>query len=403
MLRPISLLLGLTLALMGANTLAAPSRPTILTIWTSSENVKKAIAALVPPFELAYGVKVQVDVLNKDLTTQFKTAALARKGPDILCWAHDVVGELAQSGLIEPLSLPPRLAQEFLPVALNAFTFQGRVYGYPYDLEAVALIYNTELLPQAPATFEELLAQAPRLKAKQVHAFLYDINNFFFSFPMLTAHGGYIFKQELTGLNTQDIGLANIGSLKGAHFLHDLVVKGSVPSSTDRNIAFSKMQQGQLAATIDGPWAIQDLKRHKIPYAVAPLPLLQGKRPRPFVGAHGFIIRRSSENKELAKEFIENYLVTREGIVALYQQDPRGPSRMDALDVLAQNSPELRAFMESAARGIPMPNVPEMGAIWGAMGSALSLITSQQQSPEEALQQALLQINNTLQQTAPAH
>ena len=62
-------------------------------IWTSSENVAKAINKLTAPFEKKFNAIVKVTVLNKDLTTQFKTAALSKKGPDILCWAHDVVGE----------------------------------------------------------------------------------------------------------------------------------------------------------------------------------------------------------------------------------------------------------------------------------------------------------------------
>ncbi len=55
-----------------------------LTIWTSSENVARALQSLTPAFEKDFQEKVTITVLNKDLTTQFKTAAIAGKGPDIL-------------------------------------------------------------------------------------------------------------------------------------------------------------------------------------------------------------------------------------------------------------------------------------------------------------------------------
>ena len=369
-----------------------------LEIWTSSENVAKAIKQRVKGFKRDFKTDVKISVLNKDLTTQFKTAALSAKGPDILCWAHDVVGELAQSGLIEPIAMPPELKKSMLPVSLKAFQYKGQIYGYPYDIEAVALFYNKDLLPHPPKTMEELILFSEQLqrKDKTKYGFLYDISNFFFSFPILSAKGGYVFKPEKDGLNVKEIGLANEGAMYGANFIHSLVKKGIVPSSTDRSIAFEKMKQGKLAATIDGPWAVKDLKNAGINFGISPIPTLGGEKPRPFVGTHGFIIRRSSSKKELAKEFIEKYLVTKEGILTLYKEDPRGPSRIDAMEELSKKDPLLRQFMKSAEVGIPMPNVPEMGVVWGAAGNALGLLTKGILSPKEAMTQSVKQIKSSL-------
>lgn len=367
-----------------------------LEIWTSNENVKIALEKLTPLFEKDFKHQVKVTVLNKDLTSQFKTAAMSGKGPDILCWAHDVVGELASSGLIEPILLDPALSSKILPVALKAYTYQDKVYGYPYDLEAVAMIYNKDLLHELPTSLEELTAQDPKFKNNGQHAFLYDFTNFFFSFPILSAGGGYIFKDTGTGLNIQDIGLSNTGAIQGAEFLKLLAGKGIIPSSTERSIAFDKMTKGKLAATIDGPWAINDLKKAKINYGIAPIPTLNGNSPRPFVGTHGFMVRRSSQNKELAKELIEGYFMTKQGIETIYLADPRGPSRIDVIESLSMTNQDLRAFMQSAKYGVPMPNVPQMGAVWGAAGSALKLIVNQQSTPQEALEEAVQQIKNSI-------
>ncbi len=369
-----------------------------LEVWTSSENVAKAIRSRVEAFKRDFKADVKISVLNKDLTTQFKTAALSAKGPDILCWAHDVVGELAQSGLIEPIAMPPELKKAMLPVSVKAFQYKGKIYGYPYDIEAVALFYNKDLLPKPPKTMEELVSFSEELhkKDKTKYGFLYDIANFFFSFPILSAKGGYVFKLEKDGLNVKDVGLANDGAVYGAKFIRSLVDKGVVPSSTDRSIAFEKMKQGTLAATIDGPWAVKDLKNAGINFGVAPIPTIGGETPRPFVGTHGFIIRRSSPNKELAKEFIEKYLVTKEGILTLYKEDPRGPSRTDALEILSKTDPLLGQFMKSASKGIPMPNVPEMGVVWGAAGNALGLLTKGIVGPKEAMTQSVNQIKSSL-------
>jgi maltose/maltodextrin transport system substrate-binding protein len=386
-------LIFLTLIFLSFNVYA-----TTLEIWTSSENVAKAIKSLTKEFEKKYKSKVLVTVLNKDLTTQFKTAALSKKGPDILCWAHDVVGELAGSGLIEPLVLPETLRQKFLPVSISSFTYQGKLYGYPYDIESVAFIYNKKLMPRVPKTLEELKAMAqkfPNSKGKS-YGFLYDIKNFFFTFPLLSAQGGFIFKNENGFFNTNKIGLDNEGAVSGLKYINSLVKEKIIPSSIDRSIAFEKMKSGQLAATIDGPWAIKDLREANIDIGVAPIPTLGGMVPKPFVGTHGFIIRRSSKNKELAKEFIENYLVTKKGIHTLYKEDPRGPSRKDVMEELALSDDILNSFMDSAKNGLPMPNVPQMGAVWGSMGDALLLSVKGKVSPEKALGNAVNQIKTKI-------
>lgn len=375
-----------------------------ISIWTSSENVARALQTLTPAFEKDFKQKVNVTVLNKDLTTQFKTAAIAGKGPDILCWANDVVGELASSGLIEPILLNKKLKDGFYQSALSSFTFDGKLYGYPYDVEAVALIRNTSLSPKPMKSFEELLSWSQNFKQEGAYPFLFDIKNFYFNYMFLSAGGGYIFKDNEGALDPLDIGLANKGAIGGVRYLKRLTTQNIIPTSSNRNIAFEKMLKGKLAFTIDGPWAIKDLKRAGIPFAIDPLPTLAKKSPRPLVGAHGFIIRRSSPNKDLAKELIEKYLVTAEALAILYQEDPRGPSRPDTFEILKEKlNPEdlknLMAFTQSAGQGTPMPNISAMGPVWGSMGTALELILQKDQDISKTLMSAKERIYHSIKET----
>jgi maltose/maltodextrin transport system substrate-binding protein len=375
-----------------------------IVIWTSSENVARALKVLTPQFEKAFKEKVEVTVLNKDLTTQFKTAAIAGKGPDILCWANDVIGELASSGLVEPILLDKKLKESFYESALSSFTYRGKLYGYPYDVEAVALIRNKELSPQPKESFEELYRWSKEFDKKEHYPFLFDIKNFYFNYMFLSAGGGYIFHQDKGTLNPLDIGLANDGAINGVRFLKKLTKEEVIPTSSNRNIAFEKMLKGKLAFTIDGPWAIKDLKRANIPFSIDPLPTLNGKTPSPLVGTHGFIIRRSSEKKELAKELIEKYLVTAQALATLYLEDPRGPSRPDTFEILKEKlSPQdlknLQAFTASAGLGTPMPNISAMGPVWGSMGTALELILQKDKDIKTTLTSAKNRIYNSIRET----
>lgn len=391
----------LSCLLLSPANFAATKEPITLTIWTSNENVQQAILNAGANFEKDYGAKIKVDVLSKDLTTQFKTAALSSKGPDIFSWAQDVIGELVESGFVEPLDLSVQFKQQFLPQAIDAFTYKGKIYGYPYDVEAVAMIYNKKLLPTPVADLNEIAALHKKFlnEGKGNRAFLYNIKDFFFSFPVLMAQGGYIFKNEQGVLNLKDVGLDQPGVIAGMDFIKKLTTDEIVPSSTDYGVANNQMTSGKLAMTINGPWALNELRSNKIDYGIVPIPPLNGKKSTPFVGSHGFIVRRSSPYKELAKEFIENYLVSKEGIIKLYEKDPRGPSRQDALDELTKTMPDLAPFMLSAAQGVPMPNVAAMGAVWSSMGTALHRAIEEKKSGQEALQGAKKQILTSLEES----
>lgn len=363
-------------------------------IWTSNEGAAKAINEIKKDYEKEYKQKIVVEVLNKDLTSLFKTAALTGKGPDILLWANDVSGELAQSGLVEPLDELPFLSENFLPVSLKAFKYKGRLYGYPYAVESLALFYNKNMIKNPPTSFEELEQIALKINnpEKKIYGFLYDFKTFFFSFPILNASGGYIFGEDANGLNSKDIGITHQGFIDGLTFLQGLNTKGIIPSSTDRGIAFENFKSNKLAFMIDGPWAIKDLNESRVNYGIAVLPTFKGSVAKPFVGVHGFMVRRSSKNKLRAKEFIEKFLLSKKGITTFYKFDNRAPARIDVLTELSKTDPKVEILRKSAENGVAMPNIPQMGSVWTAMGKALSLSLEQKMPPKQALNLVVNQI-----------
>lgn len=369
-----------------------------LEIWTSSEAVRNALTSVKTNFEKEYSAKVNILVLNKDLTNQFKTAALSGKGPDILVWAHDVIGELAESGLIEPTTIPPNLKKELHPIALKAFTYKGKLYGYPYALESVALICNQKLVQVMPQSLNDLKKMALTHKNRdgESFGFLYDIQSFFFSFPILAAGDGHIFADKNGTLDTSDIGLHGSGFIRGLSFLKSLVDEKIIPISIDRGIAMTKMKAGLLACTIDGPWAINELISAGLTLKISPIPPLDGNQAKPFVGAQGLFVRRGTKNSLLAFEFIEKSVLTLEGIEAIYRFDPRIPVRSDVIAKLKNEFPYLAPFEESASHGIPMPNIPQMGAVWSAMGPAINLSLSGRDDINAALLKAHNQVKHSL-------
>jgi maltose/maltodextrin transport system substrate-binding protein len=67
------------------------------------------------------------------------------KGPDIVIWAHDKVGEWADGGIIAPMGVSPKFVRKFYPQAWQAVPHHNSAWAYPIALETITLIYNKKL------------------------------------------------------------------------------------------------------------------------------------------------------------------------------------------------------------------------------------------------------------------
>ncbi|MGC8813518.1 maltose/maltodextrin ABC transporter substrate-binding protein MalE [Dictyoglomus sp.] len=386
----------LVLLLMVVFSLSKAAVPGKITIWTSEAQVK-GLREFVKNFSTKYGIPVEVsEVSFSDIKPKFITSAPTGEGPDIIVGAHDWIGELAVNGLLLPIDfLPKSILDQFTPVTLQAMSYGGKLYGIPYSMEAVALIYNKNLVPNPPTTYESLVRTAKNLTKGGIYGFLYDYNNFYFSFPFFSALGGYVFKETPNGLDPLDIGLANEGAIKGVEKLVNLFKEGILKQGVDYQTTTSLFSEGKLGMMINGPWEIDNIKKANINYGVAKLPKIDGKPMRPFVGVQGFMINSRSPNIAILKTFALEVLATKELELKLFETDPRILARKDAYKVVSSN-PDIKAFGASAADGIPMPNIPEMGPVWSYMGDTLTLITSGKKAPDVALKEAVAQIKDAI-------
>jgi len=123
-------------------------------------------------------------------------------------------------------------------------------------------------------------------------------------------------------------------------------------------------------------------------FGVASIPDVAGKPAKPFVGVLGCMISAPSKQKDVAKEFIENHVMKVEGLKMINADVPLGTPANKAFFKELSENPNIKATMENARRGEPMPNIPEMGKFWSSMASALENITNGRQAPKEALDAA---------------
>ena len=383
------------LALPFARSVHAKATAEPLVIWFTVEGAK-GMRRAAEAFTADTGVPVIVETQDEG-PSKFQQAASAGKGPDIYAYSHDRIGEWVAGGLLHAVNPSRGLRADVDPLAWDGFTWRGRTWGYPYAIEAITLIYNKALVARPPTTFEEVFALDAQLSRQGKRAMLWDYTNNYFSWPLLAAHGGFAFKRRPDGsYDPRDTGVDHPGALVGAELLARMVREGLMPSGSGYAEMEAAMAQGQVAMMINGPWSWVNLQRAGVDFGIARIPAIAGKAAAPYVGVKGVMINRATRQRELAVEFIENYLLSHQGLRMVDQAEPIGApaskSFYAALSSDAKVGDKVKGIMASAQDGVPTPCIPEMGRFWAAMKSSLTNMTEGRQTPAQALAAAARRI-----------
>lgn len=357
-----------------------------LLVWINGDKGYNGLQKVGDAFAKESGVTVVVQH-PEGATDKFQAAAAAGKGPDIFCWPHDRTGEWARSGLLVPIHPPKRVRDAIDDAAWKAFTYKGKVWGYPLAIEAVGLVVNRDLVKTVPSTFDEVMALDKELAKRGKKALLWDYNKSFFTWPLLAGAGGEVFGRTASGeLDPSVVGVNSAGALAGASMLSRLIEEGYMP----RGARYAEMEagfaRGEIAMMITGPWAWDNARKAKINFTVAPVPaVIPGKPSKAFVGVLGCMIAAPSKVKDIAREFIENHMLQVEGLKAISAHVPLGTPANKAYFAELSGDANIRATMENARTGEPLPNIPELGRFFPAMDAALEAISQGRQTPKEAL------------------
>ena len=389
-------LVVLSLALMG-NASAAT-----LTVWTHFQDAAEVswLKAQAAAYTKSSGNAVNiVSVPLNDIPDKLIQSAPKGQGPDlVVTLPQDRLGQLAATGVIEPMDKYVTSKVDLDKTALSAMTYNGKLFGLPMFAEAVAVIYNKKLLPNFPTTWDGFIKAAQANTGNGRFGFLMDLTNAYANYGVISAYGGYIFKNNGGTLNVKDVGIANAGADKAASLLNDLRYKYNlVPEGVSADVAKSAFTDGKLAMTITGPWDMGDIKKAGIDYGIANLPTPPGASSKwsPFVGVHGVIMNAYSKNKVAASLFAKA-LVSSAAQSAFNKAGGRIPVSLSAR-VALKADPVVVGFGRAISAGTPMPNVPAMGSVWGPWSNAVAQ-SVQKPSPDYSsiLDSALKEINSSI-------
>ncbi|MFT0761861.1 extracellular solute-binding protein [Scrofimicrobium sp. R131] len=348
-----------------------------ITVWVD-ETRQGPVSEAAKKFTEETGTKVDLVLKNfDDIRADFTAQVPTGEGPDITVGANDWVGEFTANGVVAPVELGDK-AGDFQESAIQAFTYNGQVYAVPYAIENIALIRNTDLAPEAPATWDDMMAAADAAGAK--YKFLIQMNGEegdpYTFYPLQTSFGSTVFKQSDDGSYTPDLNLAE-GGAEYAQFLADNGPKGTDVFNQDRtyDIVVDAFSKGESPFLIGGPWMLDAINQGGINVAIDPVPSAGGQEARPFAGVQGFYLSAKAQNPLLATNFLTNYMATEDAQYALYEAGGRPPALKAAADKAAQD-PITAGFMKAGENALPMPSIPEMASVWTPWGRTEAAIIS---------------------------
>ncbi len=373
-----------------------------LVIWADDTRAP-VLKPIADAFGAKEGIKVVVQQVAFDqIRSQLSIVGPTGEGPDVIVGAHDWLGELVTSGAIQPVDIGnPALYQK---VAVQGFTYSGKVYGLPYAVENIALIRNTDLVPNALATWEEVEKAALDLKAAGKVDLPIAVQQGpadpYHNEPLFTGAGGYIFKQNADGTyDAKDLGIDSAGGLNAATMFAKWAKEGLISSDVTYDIMIDKFGSGKAPFAITGPWATSDktkgFKAKGIKYSVDPFPTLAGKQAQPFVGVQGFMVSNFTKKAALAKTFVTDYLGTEATQLALYKVGGRPPALLSALAKVSDDI-DVTGFGKAGANGQPLPAIPQMSAVWDAFKNAYTLVLTGKGDPQQAFKDAAAAIRTKI-------
>jgi len=105
---------------------------------------------------------ITINVLQvpfNDVFNKYRTDVAAGGGPDMFIAPNDSLGDDVRAGLIADITdLAAGKLDGVNQLGIDGMTVDGKLYGIPESMKAVAFWYNTDLLPEPPKTTDELKA-----------------------------------------------------------------------------------------------------------------------------------------------------------------------------------------------------------------------------------------------------
>ena len=385
---PLVFLLLLSIAACNGTDGANAVRGRMLLWHTWQESDAEALSALLATFKALHPdvvVKEQRFLTVDEMVTQFKNAADAGLGPDLILAPSDQVRPLATAGLIDriDLAVDAMITGRYIPAALAALRYEDKLYGLPATIDTLVLYYDKQQVETPAATLEQLLAAATTGQGVAIST------NFTDAFWGVQAFGGQLLDAEGRVILDRG-GFANwLAWLAEARDAPGMIL------DANREVLRTTFATNRLAYYVGYASELDTLLENMAPdrLGVAVLPSGPNGSAGPFltVQAFQFSTVSSANQRQLALE-LAIFLTNAEQQSTLMRRTRLIPAN-SRVRINVRLNPMAATFVDQARTAVPLPNLPALDALFRLGSDAYTRVLEGIEPPAEAAIAATTAIN----------
>ncbi|WP_163195572.1 maltose ABC transporter substrate-binding protein [Clostridium thermarum] len=374
-----------------------PEEGASLKLWcdndTYNEKIVELFNAKYPDIEL-----VVENVSTTDARGKLELSGPTGQGADVLVMAHDGVAISAQSGNILELSeLESDVKNRALENAVEAASYNGKLYAQPISIKTIGLFYNKKLVDKPAATWEEMLEFAKTYNdpSKNKFTMFWQVNDPYHAHFALSVNG-----YEMFGPNHNDktkINWDTTEALKGMEFYKEL--KSLYPIKSDDatwDAMTTNFGEGKAPYALTGPWSIKGYKEKGVDFGIVALPTYQGNHPITLSTVDVAVVSSYTKYPNAAK-LLAQFLGSEEGLKLYYDTKGELPATKDATNYdYIKADVHLSGIAQQSQYSMPMPYIPEMANVWDPYKKALTAVYDGILDPATALKNAQDEYNTAI-------
>ena len=354
--------------------------------WSSTPTEDALLTDSINAFKAANpGVNVKWEPIAQDYSTVLKTNLAAGTEADVFYIDVSDIDSLMKTGKL--LALDDYMAKtgtsknDFVPTLINAFSYNGKVYGIPKDFNTLGLVYNKDLFkaagiaePTNDWSWTDLSAAAKKLTTGGVVGLSLPADAARFM-PFLWQAGG-----DLANIN-------NAAGVAATDFYTGFEAKDGVsklPSELGMGWPGEAFEKGKAAMVFEGGWLPADLNNNfkSVNYGVVQMPKgTAGKSNLIFTVSYSVSAKTKNPNAAWA---LTNYLTGADNQAKVLKAGFALPTRQ-ALSSQITNA-NSKAIFDGAPYGKPFNYAStNTGKVNDAIGKALESIMLKKSSTKDAL------------------
>lgn len=408
-LRPFSLLAVVALVLAGLPAQLARAQDTeTITYFTFSAapDHLETLDEMVALFEAANpGIDVEVETAAyADYFTELQTRIAGGEAPDSFELNYENFVTYAGKGALLDMTtaVDAETAGRYYPEALEAFQLGGVQYGLPASFSNVVLFYNKDLFdaagvayPTADWTWAEEMEAAKRLTDEDASVYgMYSPISFFELYKTAAQNGCSFFAED------GSVTINAAGCVEALEYMVSAETEGVQP--TDEELAGvpneDLFKEGKIAMLTSGIWMFGAFADLPFEWDIAVEPGMKQDATHFFSNAA--VVSADTEHAEAAAKWAAFFTSDPQAAEARVAASWELPALQDQTlfdAYLAQTPPESREVVfESLGSLVTPPVIEDQQQLQDAVGAVLEQVKAGEMTPQEALDQAKVDIEAIL-------